>query len=106
MTAKEKMSFLIRCGLRFSSDESRIMDIIREEIDKTPTTSEGRQNMKENARKSNQVIVNKLQKVLDNTDRIDSIDIRIYGSRVNATMIDYRITEFIMPATGERIEHG
>lgn len=40
MTAKEKLSFLIRCGLRFSSDESRIMDIIREEVNKTPTTSE------------------------------------------------------------------
>lgn len=39
MTAKEKLSFLIRCGLRFSSDESRIMDIIREEVNKTPTTS-------------------------------------------------------------------
>jgi hypothetical protein len=82
------------------------MDIIREEIDKTPTTSEGRQSMKENARKFNQVIVDKLQKVLDNTDRIDSIDIRITGSRVEATTIDYRITELIMPATEERIEES
>lgn len=62
--------------------------------------------MKDNARRFNQDIVNKLQKVLDNTDRIDSIDIRIYGCRDTATMIDYKISEFIMPETGERIEHG
>ena len=62
--------------------------------------------MKDNARRFNQDIINKLQKVLDNTDRIDSIDIRIYGDRETATMIDYKISEFIIPTTAERSEHG
>lgn len=40
MTEKEKRSLKIRLGQRLSYDKSRVMEIIKEEIDKTETTME------------------------------------------------------------------
>lgn len=37
MTEKEKRSLKIRLGKRLSCDKSRVMEIIKEEIDKTET---------------------------------------------------------------------
>ena len=37
MTEKEKRSLKIRLGKRLSHDKSRVMEIIKEEIDKTET---------------------------------------------------------------------
>ncbi|MBO7695988.1 MAG: hypothetical protein J6T10_25420 [Methanobrevibacter sp.] len=40
MTEKEKRSLKIRLGQRLSYDKSRVMEIVKEEIDKTETTME------------------------------------------------------------------
>ena len=38
MTEKEKRSLKVRLGRRLSSDRPEVMEIVREEINKTPTT--------------------------------------------------------------------
>ena len=40
MTEKEKRSLKIRLGKRLSYDKRRVMEIVKEEIDKTETTME------------------------------------------------------------------
>ena len=40
MTEKEKRSLKIRLGQRLSSDRREVMEIVIEEINKTPTTAE------------------------------------------------------------------
>lgn len=43
MTEKEKRSLKVRLGRRLSSDRPEVMEIVREEINKTPTTPDRRQ---------------------------------------------------------------
>lgn len=40
MTEKEKRSLKIRLGSRLSTDRPEVMEMVKEEIDKTPTTTE------------------------------------------------------------------
>lgn len=42
MTDKEKRSLKVRLGRRLSSDRPEVMEIVREEINKTPTTPDAR----------------------------------------------------------------
>ena len=53
---------------------------------------------KKKAETLNQAIVNKLDRILKNTDNVDGLYIIIEGNRGEAPQITYKVKEFITPS--------
>ena len=83
MTEKEKHSLKTRLGKRFSYDKSRVMEIVKEEIDKTETTTdrlngECRDKLKEVFREASEISgdlfhLSQIERIIDGEDWL-SID--------------------------------
>lgn len=53
--------------------------------------------MSESANRLNKMIVDKVQKILDNTDSIQGLDISIHGDVGNGVTIRYTVDERVFP---------